>query len=40
MDYQGPGEEDREPILNAYVHLADGWRIKEIRLTRLRVDAG
>jgi hypothetical protein len=23
-----------------YVRLADGWRIKEIRLTRLRVDAG
>ena len=23
-----------------YVKLADGWRISEIRLTRLRVDAG
>lgn len=23
-----------------YVRLADGWRIKEIRLTRLRIDAG
>lgn len=23
-----------------YVRLTDGWRIKEIRLTRLRVDAG